>query len=74
MQYRDCSIFNATRHKEQEDNKLLKTQQQLDKQSNIFANEVRKLKDRQSKLASAQKRMCMTVRLCGISTTHETRI
>lgn len=61
MQYRDCSLFNATRHKEQEDNKLLRTQQKLDKQSNIFANEVIKLKNRQRKLAAAQKRMCVTV-------------
>lgn len=63
MNYRDCSIFSATRNQQQEDNKLKRTQKKLDKQSDIFANEVKKLKDRQNKLASAHKRMCMTVRL-----------
>ena len=61
MQYRDTSIFGATRQKEEEDHKLQKTQQSLNKQSAIFANEVKKLRERQGKLAKAQQRMATTV-------------
>jgi hypothetical protein len=61
LKYRDTSLSSGTRAKEEEDHKLLKAQQSLDKQSEIFANEVRKLKDKQGQLARNQQKMALTV-------------
>ena len=61
MQYRDTSLFNATRQKEKEDRKLQITQRNLDRQSAIFDKEVKKLRACQNRLARAQLQMATTV-------------
>jgi len=60
MVYRDSSLHAGTRAKLEEERKLLKTQQSLDKQSALFALEVKKLKENQCRVAKRQQRMAMT--------------
>ena len=62
MQYRDNSIFNATRKQQLEEKKFERSQRSYDRQKNIFATEVKKLQQQQSKIARAQYRMAATVR------------